>query len=103
MRNKTSDQKSLDSLLEDYNERTIKKVCFICKNKTPKRGYHCDICGICIEQYDHHCTWICNCVGKKNIARFIIFVVLLVILLAFVGTMAVLGSLALLYSDPSKF
>ena len=93
----------MESLLEDFNERTIKKVCFICKNKNPKRGYHCDTCGVCIEQYDHHCTWINNCVGKKNIARFIIFIVMLVISLAYVGFVAVLATYALLANDPNKF
>ncbi len=97
------ENKNVASLLEDYSERTIKKVCFICRNRIPKRGYHCDTCGVCIEQYDHHCTWICNCVGKNNIARFIIFIVMLVIVLAFVGIMAVLSTLALLYDDHDKF
>jgi hypothetical protein len=97
------DPKDIDTFLEDYNERTIKKVCFICRNRSPKRGYHCDICGVCIEQYDHHCTWINNCVGKKNIARFIIFIVMLVVSLAFIGIVAVLASIVLLTDDPFKF
>lgn len=78
-------------------------MCFTCKNKIPKRGYHCDTCGVCIEQYDHHCTWINNCVGKRNIARFIIFIVMLVISLGFIGLVAVVATIALAYDDPDKF
>ena len=43
----------------------------------PRRSYHCDVCNTCITQYDHHCPWINNCIGKHNIGRFILFLVLL--------------------------
>ena len=46
-----------------------------CITKKPKRSYHCDICNVCIQQYDHHCPWINNCVGKKNIKRFMFFLI----------------------------
>ena len=36
---------------------------------------HCDKCGICIEEQDHHCVWIGKCVGKKNAISFYIFLV----------------------------
>jgi palmitoyltransferase ZDHHC1/11 len=95
--------RDLDTFLDEFNERSIKKVCFVCRNRNPRRGYHCDSCGVCIEQYDHHCTWINNCVGKRNIARFVIFIIMLVFSLAFVGLTAVLASYALLYDDPTIF
>lgn len=76
----------------DYmDEKKIKKVCFECKLSRPYRGYHCDICNQCISQYDHHCTWISNCVGKHNIARFICFLFFLLVSLAFIGLVAVLA------------
>ena len=62
-----------------------RKICLECVKRKPKRSYHCDICKVCIEQYDHHCTWINNCVGKHNIARFILFILFLVICMAIVG------------------
>lgn len=65
-----------------------RKICLECVRRKPKRSYHCEICKTCIEQYDHHCTWINNCVGKHNIARFIFFVFLLVLLLAVLGTIS---------------
>ena len=27
---------------------------------------HCDMCGICVENIDHHCIWVGKCVGKNN-------------------------------------
>lgn len=44
----TNEPRDMKSLLVEENERSIKKVCFICKNRYPKRGYHCDTCGVCI-------------------------------------------------------
>lgn len=53
------------------------------------REYHCSTCRICIGQYDHHCFWINNCVGKNNIIRFNIFLVLTEISLIWLGYLAI--------------
>ncbi len=70
-----------------------KKICFECVKRKPRRSYHCDICKVCIEQYDHHCTWINNCVGKKNIGRFILFIFFLILSLGVIGITAAWGFL----------
>ena len=67
----------------------------------PKRGYHCDICRVCIPQYDHHCTWVNNCVGKRNIGRFMFFLMFLILTLLFVALFSTLGILALIFDNPS--
>ena len=35
---------------------------------------HCVDCNICIIGNDHHCPWSSQCVGKKNISMFNLFI-----------------------------
>lgn len=34
---------------------------------------HCSICGFCIKKHDHHCGFVANCIGERNIKKFIYF------------------------------
>ena len=27
---------------------------------------HCDMCGVCLPKYDHHCVWMGKCIANKN-------------------------------------
>jgi hypothetical protein len=85
------------------DEKKIKKACFECRRLIPDRGYHCDICKVCVKQYDHHCTWINNCVGKHNILRFIIFLVLLEIVIAWNEVVSVFATISLLSNENYKY
>ena len=29
-------------------------------------SYHCKRCGRCTEDFDHHCKFLNNCIGRKN-------------------------------------
>ena len=31
---------------------------------------HCSICGVCIEEIDHHCVFFGGCIAKNNIDSF---------------------------------
>jgi len=57
------------------------KLCDIYVNKKSKTA-HCSKCGLCIEEFNHHCDWIGKCIGKKNLYQFyfIIFWICIIIL-----------------------
>jgi hypothetical protein len=53
--------------------------CPECRNSLKSTEFHCFICGVCVNRYDHHCPWINNCVSSFNIGKFTAFIVLLIV------------------------
>ncbi|XP_077657332.1 palmitoyltransferase ZDHHC19-like [Urocitellus parryii] len=39
------------------------------------RTFHCKRCDICVEEFDHHCRWVNNCVGHRNIRLYLLLIV----------------------------
>ncbi|XP_057487103.1 protein S-acyltransferase 24-like [Actinidia eriantha] len=52
------------------------QLCATCKIVRPLRAKHCSTCDRCVEQFDHHCPWVSNCIGKKNKWDFFFFLIL---------------------------
>ena len=92
--------------IDSRNEESKKKLkyCNSCKlwiNKG-KNTFHCDICDICIEEYDHHCIWTSKCIGKGNICSFNIFVISTCIAIVDPMIILILAKYSLLYLEDSK-
>ena len=48
--------------------------CDICQQKNPLDVSHCAACNRCVLGYDHHCTWVNNCIARHNYKRFFILI-----------------------------
>ncbi|CAN1159353.1 Protein S-acyltransferase 24 [Linum perenne] len=64
------------------------QLCPTCKIVRPLRAKHCSTCDRCVEQFDHHCPWVSNCIGKKNKWDFFLFLVLEVSAMLITGGVA---------------
>ncbi|CDP10808.1 unnamed protein product [Coffea canephora] len=60
------------------------KYCNICNIYRPPRTCHCATCNNCIQQFDHHCTWIGHCVGLRNYRLNVTFLLTGLLLFAFI-------------------
>jgi hypothetical protein len=44
--------------------------CDYCRTSVGVRTKHCRACDKCVEDFDHHCKWLNNCVGGQNYRLF---------------------------------
>ena len=61
------------------NNEDVSLYCPYCLVKKNFRSLHCLICKQCVEEFDHHCFWVGNCIGKKNYTLFFIFLIYILI------------------------
>lgn len=43
--------------------------CHVCGHNI-RGSYHCNTCGRCSEEFDHHCSYLNNCIAGQNYERF---------------------------------
>ena len=63
--------KDILDLVESGQE--AEDFCPLCLVKNKFRSKHCLICEMCVDEFDHHCFWVGNCIGKDNYTLFFIF------------------------------
>ncbi|KIS66781.1 uncharacterized protein UMAG_10704 [Mycosarcoma maydis] len=49
------------------------KWCETCGTYRPPRSSHCRVCDNCVENIDHHCTYLNTCIGRRNYVSFMVF------------------------------
>jgi len=59
------------------------RVCAHCNVSVRERMFHCRLCNMCTDRFDHHCAWLNRCVARRN---FLPFVAMLAAELVYLGT-----------------
>ncbi|KAF9131377.1 Palmitoyltransferase zdhhc14 [Mortierella sp. 14UC] len=77
------------------------KYCETCKIYRPPRCSHCRQCDNCVEDEDHHCIWLNNCIGRRNYRYFLIFVSTASVYALYTSALC-LTHLLLLYRDHKR-
>ena len=81
------------------------KNCEKCVGKEtwkPARAHHCSECGFCVFKMDHHCPWINNCVGHRNMKYFLQFVLYIMLASGMLSLLCMLSFYNLLTSQNTK-
>lgn len=64
-------QFTVEVLVKDLVLGAQYKYCPTCLIFRPPGASHCGKCDNCVEDFDHHCPFLNNCIGKRNYKFFI--------------------------------
>lgn len=53
---------------QDYTD--FNKICVKCETHVQFSSKHCSVCHRCVNDFDHHCKWLNNCIGGANYRQF---------------------------------
>ena len=77
-KNTLKKQNSLISLFE--NNRNI---CIKCRRAKEDTTVHCIVCNGCVNEFDHHCSWLNICISKENLSWFRAFLYIFIVYILF--------------------
>lgn len=64
----------LGRTLTENGKIVFQKYCYTCEVFRPPRCSHCSMCDNCVIEFDHHCQFVSNCIGRKNLKFFLSFI-----------------------------
>eukprot|EP00002_Diphylleia_rotans_P035468 TRINITY_DN7743_c0_g1_i1.p1 TRINITY_DN7743_c0_g1~~TRINITY_DN7743_c0_g1_i1.p1 ORF type:complete len:605 (-),score=118.50 TRINITY_DN7743_c0_g1_i1:195-2009(-) len=65
--------------------------CDHCKVSVYAKSKHCRICDKCVQDFDHHCKWLNNCIGKGNYMSFLCYVTSVFLASSLVSLLTLMG------------
>lgn len=95
--------RDMDQRLRDENNNRITRIaqfyCNLCETNVMKYTKHCALCNRCCFEFDHHCRWVNNDIGRMNYIQFMRM--LLWVLMTLVLSI-ILSILALIFTKKSE-
>ena len=64
---------------QKFQEDDYEFYCHICSAHVLESSKHCGRCKRCCADFDHHCIWLNNCIGKSNYRIFFKLIVLVLV------------------------
>ena len=55
---------------DNGGEQQNVNFCQTCVLPMRRRTFHCQICDVCVDGYDHHCIFVGKCIGRGNMGQF---------------------------------
>ena len=71
--------------IEKEKDKEKYLYCSICKIYVNKNSNiaHCRKCGLCMEEFNHHCGWIGKCIAKNNLYEFYFLIIWIVVIILY--------------------
>lgn len=57
-----------------FSAENYQAYCTLCGTYVLLASKHCGQCNRCVHEFDHHCRWLNNCIGKANYTRFAVLI-----------------------------